>query len=342
MCAKRSISTINGNIATGNSVQNYSIFNGDTYTNVTLRLEAPIEAFQKIVGLQPDPKIRKYLESWASSEANPEPQNPNGETLHEFLRQKRDHSSPEDDILRQRLFPALYPLKYQLRKAKGLYNNDGRSVIDAFEEAHIETLGKWFAAPESTILVINGCENQEESKWTTNLLLELTILVDRAMKKLDDSNATTALVWHFCSQEAGPAPSRAHILVQDLIIQIIEAYPAKFEDPNKDGLTFENLAGVSKDISRLWDMLENLIRRAGIRTLVIMVDHIESMFNKYQEGEYPKFFGGLKKFLCSTEGNIMVKVVVTSRSLLKISYLHDLPYLWIEQLEPPIQTFYLE
>ncbi|KAM0806762.1 hypothetical protein AB5N19_07099 [Seiridium cardinale] len=251
----------------------------------------------------------------------PEAQQSGSETLCEALQYAEEMKDDKYIFLRRDWFPGLLEFESDGLECIKKYDTDLPRVLDKLEYEHITVINRWLNSPDSEILVVDGCEDMGDSAWTTGLLLELSAVVDAASNQIHPSKGITTVVGHFCGENAKKKKGRQEIVVQDLIIQTIGAHIDKFKHSDKcrqAELKFESFQAVAEDPAGLWGMFRRCISMAGVRTIVILIDHVESMFIECQrtgnDAKFSDFVRCLGELVQTTHEDSIVKLIVTSRS----------------------------
>lgn len=188
------------------------------------------------------------------------------------------------------------------------------TVIESLKLNQQKTLFSWAKSSQSELLWIDGCFDQRQSDWTTDLSLEI---IGTAQTSISRSGLKTAsVIYHFCDPKGCNAIRTPEIVVQDLLFQLIEGHdiftPAICQ---KYHLTREHLREAYDCFDKLWEMFKRGIFVSKITSLVIVLDHVDSLFAEGQRiGKTKDFHSLLDNLLTVTRQDlIMMKVMVTMR-----------------------------
>ncbi|KAJ2994013.1 hypothetical protein NUW58_g1664 [Xylaria curta] len=244
-------------------------------------------------------------------------------------------NSPED--LQTHCFPKLGPVRDNWLRSVSRYDHDGCTAIKALDSESLKLLLAWLAQSKPDILLIGVKPELDDSSWTIHLLLETRRIFEIAY--LGDERTSSAITTHLCprsevNQDYGP-----EIILQDLLLQIIEAHPKRFDES-----TVATIRDAAHEPDELWEMITRCIRQAQIRTLVILIYDIDQMFLesfKATRSDDFKFAQSLNECIRSLhkKNGITVKTMVTSRLPKATHCFKKIGAMHIAIRDPPYRRF---
>jgi hypothetical protein len=231
-------------------------------------------------------------------------------TLHWSLTQER---TQKGYCFRDDFFPGLICFKDDLQRCLARFVC---CITDSLPRQDLDVLNSWLEWPESETLLIDGCTDLGSSDWTTDLALEL-LGSSNILVNLDGSKANTvALAYHFCGEKAQEKKGRPEIVIQDLLSELLETHGAKFEQSLclAERLTRNRFLSAAKHPDELWRLFRRCLELAGIRSLLMVVDNVDSLYSECQKtpARFNEFVENLQALVRDQKG-IVVKVLVTSR-----------------------------
>ncbi|KAI1503348.1 hypothetical protein F5X99DRAFT_407172 [Biscogniauxia marginata] len=186
---------------------------------------------------------------------------------------------------------------------------DQYSAFDSLDDDHVGILDRWLRTDAgSDFLLLEGYENMPDLPCSTNLLLETLHCFQKALINPGTRNEIS-FVYHLCG-----TGGTLDILMQDLLIQLLESHQDEFHNSDtnhSDYLTIEQFRKVANS-QELWRMFMRCINRAGIRKLMIMLDHIEYYSETHNQIQPYNLIEELDSLIQELRGRVTVKVMVTS------------------------------
>ncbi|KAI0445313.1 hypothetical protein F4803DRAFT_166753 [Xylaria telfairii] len=215
-------------------------------------------------------------------------------------------------------FEMLTPFGNGYSKRREAYRSSLCPAIGMLEGKHLEMISDWLASSGSTILLVDVPNEPCGSSWTTDFVLEMVDVFKTASS--GSKFSSVFLVSHHCTKENSTDYGEEGVL-QNILNQIIEADPERLKNPRKYqhlGLTKERLRSADYQSEELWEMIVKCLELAGIRVLVIMLDHIEEIFLRGGTNGRDRFLRFVEKFNSDvttlfTVHRIIAKTMVTCR-----------------------------
>ncbi|KAJ8130501.1 hypothetical protein O1611_g3128 [Lasiodiplodia mahajangana] len=243
-------------------------------------------------------------------------------------------------------FPALAGFRDDWLRSIQDYCQYSSSAIQLLHHKKLKSIANWLSSPSPEILLIDINDEPGDSSWTTDLVLEMVGVFEAAT--VVSKGIRSAIITHFCRRNVARQSYSEAILLQDFLVQIIEAYPEKFKDSREcqqDGLTETNLCSAADNPEDLWDLIVRCIKRTRIRMLVIMLDHIEEMFlRNLGTNDRDGFQNFVEKLqtnidVLHKEHRIVVKTMVTCRLDTAAFYFYEVGATAIAMPNPPRRLF---
>ncbi|KAI1129653.1 hypothetical protein F5Y10DRAFT_146114 [Nemania abortiva] len=332
MCQSALNSAIRHNTALGNAIQ----FN--------------IQVFAPFLGdLKPDQTMFEFLKTLV-----------NQDLFSRSLPQKEHNIKPSRDLgahepvgagldsprLLRTYFPTLATFRNDWLDSIRDYRQYSSSAIEVLQPNKVKSIATWLSSSSHEILLIDVNDERGESSWTTDLLLEMIGVFEAA--NVVSKSSYSAIITHFYRKNPARESYGEETLLQDFLVQIIEAYPERFEhaeECQQDGITVANLCSAANNPEELWDLIVRCIKRTRIRMLVIMLDHVEEMFLQNFATTGPD---GFQQFVKQFQNNIrilhenhgiVVKTMVTCRLDAAAYYFYETGATTIVMRNPPRRWF---
>ncbi|KAI3320345.1 hypothetical protein HD806DRAFT_242318 [Xylariaceae sp. AK1471] len=351
MCPAALNSTISRNTALGHATQ----------LNIQILKPIFINAYYELKTLgdkgdwNPSPEIFDFLRATVNPDISDIPsflRAKNGDEVNSYkslsAHELETLSSP--DFLRTKCFPILATFEDDwLRSIIQRYREAPRSAIEVLERPKLYSIATWLSDSGPKILLIDVDDEPGDSSWTTDLLLELRGVFEAA--GFGSKSSSSTIITHFFRKNAKRKSYGEETVLQDLLVQVVEASPEKFHnssDCEQAGLTAAKLRSAANDPKELWNLIVKCIKQANICTLVIMLDHVEEMFlQNYNTTGSIGFGRFVHEFdhhirTLQKDHSVTVKTMVTSRLGDAAHYFYEVDAIGVVIPNAPRRRFYTD
>ncbi|KAH6655033.1 hypothetical protein BKA67DRAFT_533981 [Truncatella angustata] len=197
-------------------------------------------------------------------------------------------------------------------------SRSAKQVMDILNNTQVQVLSSWIKSKESAVLLLDRyIVTKSGSCWTTDFTLEVIGRITHSNGSIDASQRPSAVVTYFCDERLRAGQWRQDIVVQDFLIQLCRARNDFLQAHHDCGAlqqTQEIFHKRPTGTSELWHLFQSCVTAAGIKTLYVLLDNVDSIHDRSSSSKFEDFTANLRTLLVTCqEKSIPVKLLVTSR-----------------------------
>ncbi|KAH8199794.1 hypothetical protein TruAng_006017 [Truncatella angustata] len=164
-------------------------------------------------------------------------------------------------------------------------------------------LSSWIKSKESAVLLLDRyIVTKSGSCWTTDFTLEVIGRITHSNGSIDASQRPSAVVTYFCDERLRAGQWRQDIVVQDFLIQLCRARNDFLQAHHDCGAlqqTQEIFHKRPTGTSELWHLFQSCVTAAGIKTLYVLLDNVDSIHDRSSSSKFEDFTANLRTLLFS-------------------------------------------
>lgn len=192
-------------------------------------------------------------------------------------------------------------------------------VMDLLDTEELTILREWMTPGRSEAVCIARYEENSTSQWTTDITLELMGVVSALDNNFNSTgDGHSARLAYFFGQHEHECGRHEETMVRDCLVQLHDTHPEIFSRHQICQLGCPAATGTDCTATtspcKLWRMLERCVIDTKIRSLVVMLDNIDVIFENDGPSAFDAFTENLRRFVgfLSVE-RVIIKVVATTR-----------------------------
>lgn len=194
-----------------------------------------------------------------------------------------------------------------------------KPVMDILKDTQVQALSSWIKSKDSTVLLLDRqVDANTNSDWTTDFTLELIGRITHFNNTIGANQRPKTVVTYFCAERPCADKWGQEVLVQDFLIQLCKARHDSLKvNHDCDGLGKTDGIFHKKPttIFQWWELFHRCVTTAGIETLYVLLDNVDSIQDRCSKPTFQAFIVNLCNFLVVCQGkSVPVKLLVTSRS----------------------------
>ncbi|KAF3009107.1 hypothetical protein E8E14_009880 [Neopestalotiopsis sp. 37M] len=211
---------------------------------------------------------------------------------------------------------------------------DTKYIMEILGDEDKDKIREWIISSASNVLFFNiSGDIRERWRWTTDFALELIGRVDRSNHKKGSTQKANPVLAHFCDKRTILEQWRRDA-IHDLLAQLRLARKDHYNDhictTSTNCKDYNDYFHLQPELSKdFWFLLTQCVRDAGIKSLYIILDNIDSIHdsihNQKDAAIFKTFLENLHGLLWSSQNkSVPVKLLVTSRSEETVNHLRKL------------------
>ncbi|KAK8043660.1 hypothetical protein PG993_006090 [Apiospora rasikravindrae] len=191
-------------------------------------------------------------------------------------------------------------------------------VLDVLAKKDREEVDFWRNSDECDNLFVRRNTCKSASDWTTDLTLEIVGVI---IGENETSQQYRPILAHFCKQRAAEKKwGRGGLMVHDFIDQLRNL---RTKGPRSSEQSSERPRDILEDPAELWDDFKQCVLKTQAKTIFILLDNLEYMFDGMGEEDFKTFVNNLREVRADLKSSDKrIKVLVTCSRHLPIMEKH--------------------